>query len=382
MRFRDETIGCTLLLICVVAWVVCFTRCDVAMPHNASVALRQPTLESPSAHVPFPKPEQQLAERASTPSNEHPVLAPQPASPPRSSHQAQAAARAVVRPTLDRLVPVQPVPTHEPALRWYTSFDAAKQASQLTGKPTLVYWYGDNCPACRTFDRNVLRFSRVHDLLIRRFVCAKVNAEQLNRSPAERERLKAWGVVSIPAVSIVSANWKTFQWLRRTNDPQNFIQQLNAIRNSPARGTPTAMRFRPSTRTPVRTAQWQPPRDDAYSADPQSVESTPFAPSIGAWAPTPTRVQPVQYGSHGGSGPYRFVLMNGGGYAANGGDYAVNSGAYRVGYGPGGGMHAYTGHYRHPAFYQPPTYRQPTRFPTGYTNGRVIVCRPWGCALQ
>jgi hypothetical protein len=314
MRLRDERIGCTLFLICVLICVACFGRCEA-------------------------------------------------------------------KPTPAFTVPAETVPKQFPAPRWYTSLDAAREASQTTGKPAIVYWYGANCPPCRSFARHVLCDRGVRAILDLHFVCVKIDAERLNRTSAGKQQLSAWNIRSIPHVLLLAPDWKTAHRLEGKNDPRKFVEQLSAGQQRSSRQVRAHPVTRLSHRVPVRTANLQTAIVGPYSTGRDNAESTPLEFTDESWRPTTVRVQQVQYapgagyGSSGGMGGYRLAPINGGAYGPNGG-------GYWPGYGPVGGMPTYGGYYGQPAYYPPRAYYQPTYYGGPYGNPRAMVCGPWGCFLQ
>lgn len=306
----------------------------------------------------------QLVSIEPTPADERSLLAPQPASPIPPMDAAPAAALS------------EPARQKARTVRWYTSLAVARAASQTTGKPALVYWYGDNCRPCRTFERKVLNDRDVVERMERDFVCAKLNAEALNRSATGQALLRAWNVTSIPQVCSVAADWKTYKLLKRTEDPREFSQQLHHSRHGTTRA---AGGWRPTTSAPpvarqgIRTAHQRTSQGD--DDPPDTPLSIPLETTGEGWKSRPARrPQSVHYGCVGGTGGYQTVPTDGG--------YGSHGGSYRVGYGSTGGTPA-SGSYHLPrAYYPSGLYYQPTYYGSSYGNAPTLVCGPWGCTLQ
>jgi hypothetical protein len=289
--------------------------------------------------------------------------------------------RCEATPTPAFTVPAKTVPKQVHSVGWYTSLDAAREASQATGKPAIVYWYGAHCRACRAFERDVLRDRNVQEILELGFVCVKIDAERMNRTPAGKQQLSAWNIRNIPQVLLLAPDWKTAHRLKNTNDRRKFVEQLSAGQRQSAAQVRANATTRLSQRVRVRTAHLQTAIDGPYSATRDNAESTPLEFAEESWRPTTVRVQQVQYapgagyGSSGGMGGYRRAPMNGGAYGRNGG-------GYWPGYGPVGGIPTYGGYYGQPAYYPPRAYYQPTYYGGPDGNPRAMVCGPWGCFLQ
>jgi hypothetical protein len=320
-------------------------------------AFRIPPAEIRNTHKPTPE----LTALEPTPPNEHSLLAPQ------------------------KVAPLKPAPIKIPTVQWLISLESARKAARQNGKPALVYWYSERCQPCRAFERVVLGDLRVQEVLASRMVCVKIDAERLNQAAAGRRRLQAWNIVSIPHVSIATPDWKTSTKIKQTNDPGQFIDDVNEglqwsatqLRNNPTRAASTKHVSRShmaAKRTPVRTANWQSVVDDLYSVQSDSAASIPLESPIQIWRPTSARVQQLQYGSNGGSGAYRIVLMKG--------SQAANGATYPTEYGWNGGTATYGAYHTQPTLYQLPVYYQPTYYRTAHGAGRTMVCGPWGCVLQ
>jgi hypothetical protein len=298
---------------------------------------------------------------------------------------------------------VETVPKDAHPIQWLTTLAAGREASHSTGKPAIVYWHGDNCRPCREFERLALNESTLTDFLAGRFACVKVNAQRLNRTPAGRRQLKEWNITSIPQVFLVTPDWKIFRLLKRSNDPQDLVEQLRDAE----RWTSRRVRAQPATRMAqmvrVRTADLRTLIDDSNGAAGARAETVPLDVWGEDWearqrdketgrqedkVQQPAPVRQVQYtpsggyGSNGGGGGYRVVVMNGGGYGANGGayrgGYRSNRGSYSAAHPPA----VYGGNFMPAAYYRPRVYYQPAYHNGYYGGGRTIVCGPWGCALQ
>jgi hypothetical protein len=218
-------------------------------------------------------------------------------------------------------------------------------------------------------DQEVTAF--LHD----RFVCVKINAQRLNETAAGKTRLKAWKISSIPQVALVLADWSIFKHLSRTSNPQEFVQQLRAGERRSTNEVRANLPTRITTRVRGWTAKLRTVMDDRFGAEVESAKSVPLESRDDVWKSPTASVRQVQYGSNGGSGAYRIVMLNGGGYG-------VNGGRYRVGYGANGGSANFSGYYTQPTYHQPRTYYQPAGFGGYYRGGRTLVCGPWGCALR
>jgi hypothetical protein len=437
MRFRDEVIGCTLLLVATLICVFCFGGCTRTTSANSFFDPQRSTLKTawagvkaaaavtsvanaditpaPVPPVPNPTPEPgtecdrcngtgrkkpdgrieidcpdcggdgklsygemlSVVERAQSASNTVPEIGP--LATRNGSIQTTARFDPELTTVARKQVARSPKQTYP--LQWFTSLEAARDQSKRSAKPAMVYWYGNNCAPCRAFERDVLGDANVRETLGLRFVCVRINAEALNQSPAGKTRLRAWNITSIPQVFVVPPDWRTSKSLKRTNDPQDFVQQLNESRDWNARQVRSDLTTRPSGRVRVRVAKLETAIDDIYGAEGDPV-SVPLDISQRTWESPQMFIRQVQYGSslgygsNGGSGAYRVVVMNGSGYGST-------AGSYQGAHGYGGGRIQYM---QRPVYAARPTYYY--GYPSygfvsnSYGAGRTIVCGPWGCVLR
>jgi hypothetical protein len=183
--------------------------------------------------------------------------------------------------------------------------------------------------------------------------------------------------------------------LKRSSDPHVFLEQLRDAERWKSQRVPAQRATCSAQRLRVRTADWRTPIDDTFQSDVERFGTVPLDAYVEDGEATERdketgrkgdkeqagRLQQVQYissggyGSNGGGGRYRIVVMNGGGYEANGS-------AYRGGYGSNGGPGGYGSYYAPAVFNRPRVYNQPVYQNGNYGGGRFLVCGPWGCLLQ
>jgi thiol:disulfide interchange protein DsbD len=96
---------------------------------------------------------------------------------------------------------VGPSPTGGEQIAWLTSEPEALGAAQEQGKPLLLDFWADSCPACVHMLRTTFRDPRVV-AESRRFVCAKLDFSDADDPEAQRLREK-YGFQSIPMVILV-----------------------------------------------------------------------------------------------------------------------------------------------------------------------------------
>lgn len=84
------------------------------------------------------------------------------------------------------------------AAGWSSDWDKAVQQSRATGKPALVLFTADWCPACREFESNALTDSSVQSYLKSNFTLVVVDLS--NRSGANNDRAREANVRAIPTL--------------------------------------------------------------------------------------------------------------------------------------------------------------------------------------
>jgi len=121
---------------------------------------------------------------------------------------------------------------------WLASAEAARQQSLATGKPILIYFYGERCPACKVMQRDVLSRADVLDALRSQYVLMQANADQV---PA---LAKQYGIVALPTTVAISADGQMLDKIQGRLDAANYVARLNqtaaTARRAPAGAAPQA----------------------------------------------------------------------------------------------------------------------------------------------
>ena len=121
---------------------------------------------------------------------------------------------------------------------WLASAEAARQQSLATGKPILIYFYGERCPACKVMQRDVLSRADVLDALRAQYVLMQANADQV---PA---LAKQYGIVALPTTVAITADGQMLDKIQGRLDAANYVARLNqtaaAARRVPAGTAPQA----------------------------------------------------------------------------------------------------------------------------------------------
>lgn len=106
---------------------------------------------------------------------------------------------------------------------WTENFETAESESQRLGRPLLIHFFAEWCVPCRRMDRDVLNSPELGTQLQRNFVGVKVDAD---RHP---ELLKRFGVRSLPADVVVSADGKVLVQTRGYQPKRNYVARLQRL---------------------------------------------------------------------------------------------------------------------------------------------------------
>lgn len=106
---------------------------------------------------------------------------------------------------------------------WVDDFETAESESQRLGRPLLIHFYAEWCVPCRRMDRDVLNSPELGNQLKKNFVGVKVNADH------QPELLKRFGVRSLPADVVVSAEGKVLIQTRGYQAKRNYVARLERL---------------------------------------------------------------------------------------------------------------------------------------------------------
>lgn len=180
---------------------------------------------------------------------------------------------------------------------WLASAEAARQQSLATGKPILIYFYGERCPACKVMQRDVLSRSDVLDALQAQYVLMQANADQV---PA---LAKQYGVVALPTTVAITAEGQPLDKIQGRLDAANYVARLNqtaaTARRVPAGTVPQVPAAPQITAAPAngpaglpRMGDYAPPLPGSYL--PPATPSATYAPPA-ASSPMPSAASGSHY---------------------------------------------------------------------------------------
>lgn len=106
---------------------------------------------------------------------------------------------------------------------WIQDFETAESESQRLRRPLLIHFYADWCVPCRRMDRDVLNSPELGTQLKTNFVGVKVDADK------HPELLKRYGVRSLPADVVVSADGKVLVQTRGYQPKRNYVARLESL---------------------------------------------------------------------------------------------------------------------------------------------------------
>ncbi len=188
---------------------------------------------------------------------------------------------------------------------WLASAEAARQQSLATGKPILIYFYGERCPACKVMQRDVLSRADVLEALRAQYVLMQANADQV---PA---LAKQYGVVALPTTIAISADGQALDKIQGRLDAANYVARLNQTaanaRRAPAGAAPQVAAAPASSPAGLpRMGDYTPPMPGGYSPAPAPNGVPGNNPAmVGPWANSASPAAPstVPPGTTGGYHP-------------------------------------------------------------------------------
>lgn len=185
---------------------------------------------------------------------------------------------------------------------WLASAEAARQQSLTTGKPILIYFYGERCPACKVMQRDVLSRADVLETLRTQYVLMQANADQV---PA---LAKQYGVVALPTTVAITADGQTLDKIQGRLDAANYVARLNqtaaAARRAPAAAASQIAAAPPSSPAGLpRMGDYTPPMPGGYlpapgAAPTANVPPPPAAPAA-SYAPAAAAMTMPPTGANG-----------------------------------------------------------------------------------
>ncbi len=110
-------------------------------------------------------------------------------------------------------------------LKWYTDWNAAREAARKSDKPIMIDFYTDWCGWCKKLDRDTYSDKRVQALLKQGFVPLKLNAEKNGRQLAQK-----YGVRGYPTILFVNADGKVLHRIGGYKPPEPFVRDLEQVR--------------------------------------------------------------------------------------------------------------------------------------------------------
>lgn len=110
------------------------------------------------------------------------------------------------------------------AVNWATTslWDAQEQAAK-EGKHIFVQWTSPSCGPCKVMAREVFGNDMVSSFMNENFITCEVDTDSIPESV-----LKSYKVSSWPTSMIITKDWKHHKRMDRTNDPHNFLKQLDS----------------------------------------------------------------------------------------------------------------------------------------------------------
>lgn len=152
---------------------------------------------------------------------------------------------------------------------WLASAEAARQQSLATGKPILIYFYGERCPACKVMQRDVLGRADVLEALRAQYVLMQANADQV---PA---LAKQYGIVALPTTVAIAADGQPLDKIQGRLDAANYVARLNQTaanaRRVPAGAGPQVAAAPASSPAGLpRMGDYTPPMPGGYAPAPNA----------------------------------------------------------------------------------------------------------------
>ncbi len=108
---------------------------------------------------------------------------------------------------------------------WLTDFRTAEAEAQRLGRPLLIHFSAQWCIPCRRMDRDVLHSPELSAHLKRNFVGVKVDADR------EPDVLKKFGVRSLPADVVVTAQGQVVVETRGYQEKRTYLARLDRLSN-------------------------------------------------------------------------------------------------------------------------------------------------------
>jgi len=76
-------------------------------------------------------------------------------------------------------------------IRWTESLDDAFHEAQISNKPILIHFYGDNCPPCRMLEKKAFKDQGLIEAMRVNVIPVRINAEK-DRATADRYKVNRW----------------------------------------------------------------------------------------------------------------------------------------------------------------------------------------------
>jgi protein disulfide-isomerase len=172
------------------------------------------------------------------------------------------------------------------ARAWQPSLDAARRAAAEGNRLVLIYFYGDNCPACKVMQRDTLGQPAVIDALRGNYALVQIDA---NQAPALATQ---YGVVALPTTVAIAPGGQLIDKIQGRVDGATLVARMNqtALAARQAFAPPAAqIAAAPPAPVPVYTPPTTPAAVYAPPT-PAPVYTPPVGP--GGYAPPPVAAAP------------------------------------------------------------------------------------------
>jgi len=117
-------------------------------------------------------------------------------------------------------------------IKWTTFSEITLAQAKESGRPVIVDFYADWCPACRHMDQTTFHERSVIETAANGFVMIRVDLTQSGDSAKER-LARSYGIRGIPAVVFLKPGGEERTDLRVVDamGPQKFLARMNDLRN-------------------------------------------------------------------------------------------------------------------------------------------------------